>query len=55
MIQIIETSFFLHQVGLVADPSLTPEKQKQMESERRSQWRKERLKSLENVSHNSGF
>ena len=40
------------EVGLVSpqDPSLTPEKQKQMEAERRSLWRKERLKSLENVS-----
>ena len=39
------------EVGLISpqDPSLTPEKQKQMEAERRAQWRKERLKSLENV------
>jgi hypothetical protein len=39
------------EVGLISpqDPTLTPEKQKQLEAERRAQWRKERLKSLENV------
>ena len=40
------------EVGLVPfdDPSLSPEKVKSMEAERRAQWRRERLKSLENVS-----
>jgi len=40
------------EVGLVPfdDPTLTPEKVKHLEAERRAQWRRERLKSLENVS-----
>jgi hypothetical protein len=40
------------EVGLASmeDPTLTPEKLKQMEADRRAQWRRERLKSLENVS-----
>ena len=43
------------EVGLVpiVDPTLTPEKIKQLEADRRTQWRRERLKSLENVSLSS--